>query len=643
MTFYQDKERKRQGSEYAVQTKKEEEEKRRRNMTGIPDDVKMHYESLSGFPFDDVRVHYNSDKPAGLQALAYTQGNRVYIGPGQEKHLEHELGHVVQQKRGEVKPNGTLEDGTLLNDSAELEQEAEQMAKRPGNRCRPVDSSSGQPAGQEEIVQRYIRVHAPGGDFIQSASLPGRADRRVMVKEGETGTVYIKKGMPTPPDLVKLGIKKDGDVINDPNNAPGIRYKRLRQDRIPDISGLAPGGRHEKQPLRSQADKGEATARLQHQRLFLNRTIGFLNRIAAALGGPIVQQTFIDLAGELEAHITSGYSEAGAAGHDAYHSVIGGLGADILDAVYALYDIAKQNAGVPAPGPVRAAHLTNNGDQLLALGYISSDLNFRLQQVDREIDMAGFLPQLRTGCDVSATDRSKLMHGGTFREKADFNKVGTGFKDEIGWAYHYGSRIDAAALTPDTLYIEDAVGKTADGDELANAHWFAKIYGAEEGNPNAPVTGDLAAGPGAAAQGALIVPNCLFNQLRPVVRQQFFQARGLAIGSFWEVNFINNLASGGGGYTGKLVVGVNGNYEFTYQFSSLADQVLRADAQDFILTTANSVVEDFIVQELAISGYSRRYPAAANLTNKDIKIQMTTRHISTAVPAGQKLLLEKLT
>jgi hypothetical protein len=60
------------------------------NMTGVPDDVKEGFESQSGFSFDDVRVHYNSDKPANLQALAYTQGNQVHIAPGQEQHLEHE-------------------------------------------------------------------------------------------------------------------------------------------------------------------------------------------------------------------------------------------------------------------------------------------------------------------------------------------------------------------------------------------------------------------------------------------------------------------------------------------------------------------------------------------------------------------------
>ena len=53
---------------------------------------------------DDVKVHYNSDKSAQLQAHAYAQGSDIHIGPEQEKHLPHEAWHVVQQKQGQVKP-----------------------------------------------------------------------------------------------------------------------------------------------------------------------------------------------------------------------------------------------------------------------------------------------------------------------------------------------------------------------------------------------------------------------------------------------------------------------------------------------------------------------------------------------------------
>lgn len=96
------------------------------NQTGIPTQMKQQYEQLSHFSFDDVRVHYNSDKPAQIQALAYTQGSHVYIGPGQEQHLGHELGHVVQQKQGLVRPT-TVVAGLPLNDNRQLESQADNL------------------------------------------------------------------------------------------------------------------------------------------------------------------------------------------------------------------------------------------------------------------------------------------------------------------------------------------------------------------------------------------------------------------------------------------------------------------------------------------------------------------------------------
>lgn len=94
------------------------------NRTGIPDGLKERVERMSGISMDPVKVHYNSPKPAAVQALAYTQGSQVYLGPGQEKHLGHELGHVVQQMQGRVKPTGTV-NGLPLNDEAALEHEAD--------------------------------------------------------------------------------------------------------------------------------------------------------------------------------------------------------------------------------------------------------------------------------------------------------------------------------------------------------------------------------------------------------------------------------------------------------------------------------------------------------------------------------------
>lgn len=92
--------------------------------TGIPGQLKERVEQRSGFSLDDVKVHYQSTDPAKVGALAFTQGNQVFLGPGQERHLPHELGHVVQQKQGRVKPTGVV-GGRPLNDDPSLEREAD--------------------------------------------------------------------------------------------------------------------------------------------------------------------------------------------------------------------------------------------------------------------------------------------------------------------------------------------------------------------------------------------------------------------------------------------------------------------------------------------------------------------------------------
>jgi hypothetical protein len=96
------------------------------NNTGMPDTLKAGVESLSGIDMSDVRVHYNSDKPAEVGALAYTQGINIHIAPGQERHLPHEAWHVVQQKQGRVKYDMQMKD-TQISSDVYLEKEADLM------------------------------------------------------------------------------------------------------------------------------------------------------------------------------------------------------------------------------------------------------------------------------------------------------------------------------------------------------------------------------------------------------------------------------------------------------------------------------------------------------------------------------------
>lgn len=96
----------------------------------LPDNLKSGIESLSGLSMDAVQVHYNSAKPAQLNALAYAQGNEIHLGPNQEQHLPHEAWHVVQQKQGRVKPTVQTKSGVGVNDDKGLEREADVMGQR---------------------------------------------------------------------------------------------------------------------------------------------------------------------------------------------------------------------------------------------------------------------------------------------------------------------------------------------------------------------------------------------------------------------------------------------------------------------------------------------------------------------------------
>ncbi|SFR57909.1 eCIS core domain-containing protein [Anaeromicropila populeti] len=107
----------------------EEPVQRKENHTGLSDDLKSNVENLSGFSMDDVKVHYNSDKPSSLNALAYTQGSEIFVSPGQEQHVAHEAWHVVQQKQGRVQPTTKINDANI-NDDVSLEHEADSMGQK---------------------------------------------------------------------------------------------------------------------------------------------------------------------------------------------------------------------------------------------------------------------------------------------------------------------------------------------------------------------------------------------------------------------------------------------------------------------------------------------------------------------------------
>lgn len=136
------------------------------NHTGLPDRLKTGVEHLSGISLDDVQVHYNSPLPTQMNALAYTQGTQIHVGPGQTKYVPHEAWHVVQQKQGRVKPTLQMK-GVGINDNAELEHEATVM----GTRALQVPGS-GQPA-RDERRPAESHTHRGAASPAQLQATPG--------------------------------------------------------------------------------------------------------------------------------------------------------------------------------------------------------------------------------------------------------------------------------------------------------------------------------------------------------------------------------------------------------------------------------------------------------------------------------------
>ncbi len=166
---------------------------KKENSTGLPDNLKAGMENLSGHSMDDVKVHYNSSKPAQLNAHAYAQGTDIHLSAGQEKHLPHEAWHLVQQKQGRVKPTLQLKDGVNLNADPGLEKDADVMGENAlttQHRInKPLNSQQNAQLQQSALVQRTKKTAA-----IAGATAGGMAGS---VLGGLTGAALVNYGLIT--------------------------------------------------------------------------------------------------------------------------------------------------------------------------------------------------------------------------------------------------------------------------------------------------------------------------------------------------------------------------------------------------------------------------------------------------------------
>lgn len=192
------------------------------NRTGLPDKLKSGIESLSGYDMSDVQVHFNSSKPAQLQAHAYTQGTNIHVAPGQEKYLPHEAWHVVQQKQVRVKP--TLEmKGAQINDDGGLEREADVMGGRAVHQCGRTHGSVSDPVSAEyPLGQNIQRVSDEGiADEITSKALADATRQRMDVIKSKQLTLTQKA-------WVLETVKAVNDKLNDKaTKCPPVKVNKV--------------------------------------------------------------------------------------------------------------------------------------------------------------------------------------------------------------------------------------------------------------------------------------------------------------------------------------------------------------------------------------------------------------------------------
>jgi len=196
------------------------------NQTGLPDEIKAGVENLSGYSLHNVRVHYNSPKPAQLQALAYTQGTEIHVASGQEEHLPHEAWHVVQQMQGRVKPTMQMK-GVQINEDLGLEREADVMGakvKEGISLSSPVPSRSQAFPGSE--VSQLRKIVMPHGEEIVTERYTSDKLREVinnysMTPESEQQLAELK-------DAIEAGEVEDQIFTDSESDSDDPTYAGLR-------------------------------------------------------------------------------------------------------------------------------------------------------------------------------------------------------------------------------------------------------------------------------------------------------------------------------------------------------------------------------------------------------------------------------
>lgn len=574
-------------------------EKTKENLTGIPMQLKERMEQRTGVSFDDVRVHYNSDMPARLGALAYTQGNLVEIGPGQESHLPHELGHVVQQKLGLVRANAMHPSGVAMNTEEGLERQADRIGA--GGYIGKSPSCN----AETDIVQRYVVIDnctfaqapvnkdgqngkTPANEDGQNGEAPANKDkpkRKVMVKNGEPASVYFEESVREVESLKSLGIVK---TETSEETVYG-KFYRFAQGQIPDVrkfhqtSGCAESHEKMPQPIRLSDEKERAQAILKEQLSITNNLLDLVDKMRTSIIGDKVELSQIS---KNTTGATKKYKElyqGQQKKNDAEYIPLYSLGSDITLDILTLHSLAERLQSDDSSQYVIS-------DIRTALDIMMEDLAYRKAQIEEEMkeEVVMYVPQLSTACDTSARDRRDLSSLQSYKAKftdsnfeGDTNEGDTKEDPLIGWEYHVATPVPLAELIgpDDCLFIEDAVGKSTHFKELANAHWRALIYGSEEVEKTGEQENDYKPLPGG------------FNKLSEAAREKFCSSYNLGNGSKFTINYEEST---GGDSLGDLEIEVKYN-KLVYRFPSESES-FKPYMKHFLLDVAKTVTDKFVLR-----------------------------------------------
>jgi hypothetical protein len=220
----------------------------------LPSGLKAGIENHSGLTMDDVRVHYNSNKPAQLRALAYAQGTDIYVGRGQEKYLPHEAWHVVQQKQGRVQPTIRLNEDVPANDDKRLEREADVMGAKVIQRVavvqrgqNPIDESLGQKfkyglikgtyVPKTNTADMHVEHKTEGNDFklvdvyYAFAFVYKKMQEQKSINGQEGELIWNPQGAA----VIKMVVELLGETLGDPELTGLAKvYKEVRKNSPPE-------------------------------------------------------------------------------------------------------------------------------------------------------------------------------------------------------------------------------------------------------------------------------------------------------------------------------------------------------------------------------------------------------------------------